>query len=185
MELKGADGVRKALEEIAKKMGAGKLAVGFGEEATYPDGTPVAAVAFWDEFGHGGTPPRPFFRPMIAAEGKGWPKKMAALAKVYEYDGSKVLAAMGEDIGGALRKSIIDTNSPALSPVTLMLRKMVGNQPEKITGAMVGEAARRVAEGETGATGTQAKPLVWTSHMLNSVSYSVNDGAAVKIAKGE
>ena len=79
--LQGADGVAKALEEIAKRMGGGEVAVGFMEGATYPDGTPVAAVAFWNEFGKEGQPPRPFFRQMIAAESPGWPKKMAALAQ--------------------------------------------------------------------------------------------------------
>ena len=44
--LQGADGVAKALEAIAKRMGGGEVAVGFMEGATYPDGTPVAAVAF-------------------------------------------------------------------------------------------------------------------------------------------
>ena len=51
--LSGADGVMKALEDIARKMGGGEVAVGFMEGATYPDGTPVAAVAFWNEFGKG------------------------------------------------------------------------------------------------------------------------------------
>ena len=40
--LSGADGVMKALEDIARKMGGGEVAVGFMEGATYPDGTPVA-----------------------------------------------------------------------------------------------------------------------------------------------
>ena len=60
--LHGADGVSKALEEIARKMGGGEVAVGFMEGATYPDGTPVAAVAFWNEYGGPGRQPRPFFR---------------------------------------------------------------------------------------------------------------------------
>lgn len=165
----------KALEDIARKMGGGSVSVGFMDGATYPDGTPVAAVAFWQEFGvpSRSIPPRPFFRDMIASESPEWPKRMAALAKATDYDGPKVLAMMGEDIKGALQKSIVDTNSPALSPITRMLRKMVGNQPELITGGMVGEAARRVAEGEEGASGTQAKPLVWTGHLITSITYKV------------
>ena len=35
----------KKLEEIAQKMGGGAVEVGFMEGATYPDGTPVPAVA--------------------------------------------------------------------------------------------------------------------------------------------
>lgn len=49
--LSGADGVMKALEDIARKMGGGSVSVGFMNGATYPDGTPVAAVAFWNEYG--------------------------------------------------------------------------------------------------------------------------------------
>ena len=97
----GADGVAKALEDIAKRMGGGEVAVGFMAGATYPDGTPVAAVAFWNEFGASDTPARPFFRQMIAAESPTWPGKMAALAKATDYDGDKVLALKGEDTKGA------------------------------------------------------------------------------------
>ena len=143
--LQGADGVSKALEEIAKRMGGGEVAVGFMEGATYPDGTPVAAVAFWNEFGHAGpfpAPPRPFFRNMIAAESPGWPKKMAALAKATDYDGDKVLALMGEDIKGALQQSINDFQTPGLAPSTIEEKGF-------------------------------AKPLIDTSHMLNSIAYEV------------
>jgi hypothetical protein len=72
--LSGSEELMKKLEEIAKRMGGGEVAVGFMEGATYPDGTPVAAVAFWNEFGKGVQSeegnyfqmPRPFFRNMIA-----------------------------------------------------------------------------------------------------------------------
>jgi hypothetical protein len=170
----------KALEAIAERMGGGSVSVGFPAGDTYSDGTPVAAAAFWNEFGTSTIPPRPFFRPMIAAESPTWAPKMAKLAKAANYDGSKVLATLGEDIAGALRESIIGVNSPALSPITLMLRSMVGNKPELITGRMVGEAAARVKAGETGAAGTQAKPLNWTGTMMRAPAYSVNDGAFVK-----
>ena len=70
--LQGSDGVMKALEDIAKRMGGGEVSVGFMEGATYPEGTPVAAVAFWNEYGvpSHNQPPRPFFRQMIAADRK-------------------------------------------------------------------------------------------------------------------
>lgn len=180
--LSGSDKVIAALEKIAKGMGGGNVQIGFPAGDKYSDGTPVAMVAFWNEFGTLTAPARPFFRPMIAKESGTWAKKMAALAKATNYDGNKVLSLMGEDIAGALRESIIDVNSPALSPITLMLRKMVGNKPELITGRMVGEAARRVASGEIGATGTQAKPLNWTGTMMRALAYSVNGSAFTKIA---
>lgn len=117
--LKGGAGITAALENIARRMGGGSVSVGFMSGATYPNGTPVAAVAFWNEYGHDGTPARPFFRRMIAAESKGWAVKMARLAKATDYDGDKVLGLMGEDIRGALQQSINDFDSPPLAESTI------------------------------------------------------------------
>lgn len=174
--LSGSDGVMRALEAVAKRMGGGEVAVGFMEGATYPDGTPVAAVAFWNEYGHGGNfpaPARPFFRTMIAKESPTWPGKMGKLAKATDYDGPRVLALIGEDIKGALQQSITDLTSPELSPTTLMLRSIYGNKPGEIRARDVLAAQELVAEGHDGASGTQAKPLIWTGHLLNSISYEV------------
>ena len=142
--LQGSDAVMKALEDIARKMGGGEVSVGFMEGATYPNGTPVAGVAFWNEYGvpSRNQPPRPFFRQMIAAESPTWPGKMAKLAKATDYDGDRVLALMGEDIKGALQKSINDLQDPPLAPSTVEAKGF-------------------------------GKPLIDTSHMLNSVSYEV------------
>ena len=142
--LQGSDAVMKALEDIAKRMGGGEVSVGFMEGATYPEGTPVAAVAFWNEYGvpSHNQPPRPFFRQMIAKESPTWPGKMAKLAKATDYDGDRVLALMGEDIKGALQKSINDLQDPPLAPSTVEAKGF-------------------------------GKPLIDTSHMLNSVSYEV------------
>jgi hypothetical protein len=171
-----AQHVNNVLTDIAKKMGGGKVKIGFLEGATYPDGTPVAAVAFWDEFGHGGnfpSPPRPYFRMMIAKESPHWPAKMAALAKATNFDGAKVLKLMGEDIAGALKASIIATNDPPLSQTTLILRKRFWTNPGDITAGDVVAAQQAAAAGAPGASGSQAKPLVWSGHLLNSVGYEV------------
>lgn len=169
--------VAKKLREIAESMGGGAVQVGFLENATYADGTPVAFVAYEDEFGHGGkfpSPPRPFFRTMVKTESPTWPDKMATLAKSTNYDGPEVLKLMGEDIEGALKESIIDTNAPELSPTTLALRAKFGNNPQNIRMRDVIEAQRQVAAGTADlASGTQAKPLVWTGHMLASTGYRV------------
>lgn len=167
------------MQEVLKQIGsdaAGGLTVGFLEGATYPDGTSVAQVAFWNEFGHGGNfpaPPRPFFRKMIAEESSGWSVKLSKALKHYDYDAGMALRAMGEDIKGALQQSISTIDGPALSPTTLILRKKFGNNPQDITLSDVLQAQRDVADGQTGASGTQGKPLVWTGHLLNSVDYEV------------
>jgi hypothetical protein len=174
--LEGSKAVIEKLEEIADGMKNGFVDTGFMEGATYPDGTPVASVAFWDEYGHGGkfpSPPRPYFRTMIAKESPTWPQKMAALTKAHDYDGQAVLGMMGEDIVGALQQSITELQAPALSPTTLMLRSKFGNNPQNIKASDVLAAQKDVADGKS-SSGASAKPLVWTGHMLNSVAYKVS-----------
>ena len=116
--LSGAPELMAKLKAIAASMGGGQVSVGFMAGATYPDGTPVAAVAFWNEYGASG-PPRPFFRQMIAKESPSWAYKMGKLAKATDYNGHRVLGLMGEDIRGALQQSINEFATPALSPSTI------------------------------------------------------------------
>lgn len=119
--LSGGDALMKKLREIAESMGGGSVSVGFMEGSTYPDGTPVAAVAFWNEYGvpENNQPPRPFFRGMIAEESPHWGESMAALAKSTNYDGPKVLDIMGQTIAGALEESIDDFMAPGNAESTI------------------------------------------------------------------
>ena len=172
----------KALAALAR----GSVSIGFMEGATYPDGTPVASVAFWNEFGHGGkfpSPPRPFFRTMISENQSKWPSMMAKSLKATRLDGQKTLAYMGEEIDGELKESIINTSSPPLSKTTLRLRFKFGNHPENIRARDVLQAQRDVAKGRKNlgmASGTQAEPLIWTGHLLNSTSYRVKNGPVME-----
>ena len=78
-----------------------------------------------------------------------------------------------DGIKGQLQQSIIDTNEPALSPVTVMLRGMKSNdQSLVVTGKTVGEAAARVAAGKTN-YGASTKPLIDSGNLLNAVDYTV------------
>jgi hypothetical protein len=137
-----AQRVTAKLQEIAKSMGGGAVQVGFLEGATYPDGTPVAAVAYFNEFGTSKAPPRPFFRGMVAEESPTWPGKMAALAKATNYDGAKVLALMGEDIDGALKQSINDFTDPPNAPATIKSKGF--NKPLIDTGHMLSSTGYKV-----------------------------------------
>ena len=175
----GGEKLAKVLAEIGKNSNGG-LNVGFLSGATYPDGTSVAQVAFWNEFGHGGNfpaPPRPFFRSMIANHSEEWPKTLARGLKYYDYDAKSALSAMGELIKGQLQESISTIAGPELSETTKILRARFGNNPQEITRTDVLAAQKAAADGETGASGTQAKPLVWTGTMLNAVDYEVNTNA--------
>ena len=173
--VKGGSKAAVKIAELGKKLSdAQSVKIGFLEGATYVNGMPVAAVAAIQEYGapRAGIPPRPFFRNMIASKKGEWPKAIADLFKANDYDAKLTLGQTGAAIAGQLRQSIIDTNEPALSPVTLMLRKMFGNHPEEIRGRDVAEARRRVSAGESTA-GVSTKPLVWTGHLLASVDYEV------------
>jgi hypothetical protein len=174
--ISGGDKLEARLKALADKVSnPGTLRVGFLEGATYPDGTPVALVAAIQNFGAParGIPPRPFFSNMIAQNKDAWGERLAAILKAQGMDAKRALKLMGAGIKGQLQQSIVDTLSPPLSPITLMLRKMKYADPElEVTGATVGEAARRVAAGES-LEGVPTKPLVDTSHMLMSVDYEV------------
>lgn len=123
--LSGGAGLSKALGDIARRMKSGSVSVGFMNGAVYEEtGVPIAAVAFWNEYGNPeqGRPPRPFFRNMIAKESPHWAERIAALAKKFDYDTPTVLGQIGDDIKGALKQSIRDFTTPALSPITIAIK---------------------------------------------------------------
>ena len=176
MSMTGGAGVAAHLKKLAERIGRGKaLQVGFMEGATYPNGTKVAMVAAIQNFGApaASIPARPFFTNMIVEKSPGWGDALARILVAQDYDMHKALTLMGEGIKGQLQESIKNTNAPALSQITLMLRKMRSeDQSLEVTGAVVGEAARRVAAGES-ITGVNTKPLNDSAHMQNSVDYVV------------
>lgn len=179
-KITGGDKMRAALQAIAKKVSQkNSLRVGFLENARYPDGTSVPMVAAIQEFGapRARIPPRPFFRPMVAAKKAEWGPAIAGLLPENDYDVEKVLNIAGAAITGQLQQSISDVYAPKLSPVTLMLRKMKSqDQNLVVTGKTVGEAARRVRAGESVA-GIPTKPLIdfpGGGHMRKSASWEVS-----------
>jgi len=136
-----ADRLAVRVAETAKKM-SGTLEVGFLSGASYSDGTPVASVAFWNEFGTSTAPPRPFFRNMIEKENRTCPVKAAALAANDKFDGRKILEALGADIEGALKESIVTFTSPGLAASTI---KHKGSAKPLIdTGEMLNSTGFRV-----------------------------------------
>jgi hypothetical protein len=174
-QVTGGGKLAARLQQIAANLAtASTVEVGFMEGATEPDGTSTPMVAALAEFGHGPTPPRPFFRTMIAAKKSTWGPNISAALKANDYDARKALDLIGQTIQEDLQQSIIDTTSPALSPITVMLRGMrsKGGPNFKITGKTVGEAAARVAAGKTN-YGASTKPLVDSGTMLRSPTHIV------------
>jgi len=186
--MKGGDKFLARLTELNDQIAkASEVKVGFLEGSVEADGTSIPFIASIQEFGSVNSkektiiPPRPFFRTMIASHQKEWPKLLGEELIDTDYNAEIALERMGLYIGGELQQSIIDTNEPALSPITVMLRDMRSrDQSLVVTGATVGEAARKVAAGESN-HGASTKPLVDSGDLLRSVSYQVDDGEKVEV----
>ena len=112
-EIKGGNKFQAVLQDMAGKLASAEtVKIGFLASATYPDGTPVALVAAFNEFGTSRAPPRPFFRNMIAAKRAEWAPAIAALLEANDYDAARTLELTGQAVAGQLRQSIVETNSP-------------------------------------------------------------------------
>lgn len=174
----GGARMTKVLHQIGKSAGAKRVRVGYLESATYPDGTPVAQVAFWQEFGTPAArfpiPPRPTFRMMIAQHKAEWGPQLGRLLKSAHYDARTALGTMGQRIKDELVDSVLHAGVAPLSEVTLMLRKMRAENPRRrVTLSTVFAAIRRVQAGEKGITGTGAKRLILTGVMQRAPDYEV------------
>jgi hypothetical protein len=87
------------------------------------------------------------------------------------------LGQVGKLMEGDSRDAIIDVQSPALSAITLLLRQRFGNQSQDVKFSDVQKAQEDIAAGkQPNVTPSQAKPLVWTGHLLQSVSSRVKGG---------
>ena len=174
---RGGEKMGRVLASIGRNA-TSRVKVRYLEDATYPDGTSVAQVAFWQEFGTPGAmfpiPPRPTFRIMIRKHSKEWGPELAKNLKASKYDGRTALGRMGESIKDELVDSILHADVAELSEVTKMLRKMRSEDPGMHMGlTAVFEAMRRVRAGDQGATGTAAKRLIDTAVMLRAPAYEV------------
>lgn len=135
VEVKGGLKFGIALDAIAQKITkGGALKVGFLAGATYPDGTAVAQVAFWNEFGTVRAPSRPFFRTTIAKESPEWGDKLAKAVVYYNYDGAAALRALGQSMRDDLEASIIRWSTPPNAPRTIARKGF--NKPLVHTGDM-------------------------------------------------
>lgn len=147
-ELKGG---KKLVSDLRSRLGKATVSVGFFENAKYEDGTPVAQVAYWNNFGtvrgNGFIPPRPFFSDTVRQNKNNWVKKTGQLLKKYK-NPEKVGDIIGNEMKQDLANSILNSRagSPykANAPSTLKM----SNNPNK-------------------------EPLKDTFHMAKSVGYEV------------
>ena len=171
--------IKARLEAIPAGFADREAKVGWFPSAQYKDGTPVAYVAAIQEQGAPtvGIPPRPFIRPTIADRKGDWvgvmTQGMRAVVKG-KATADDVLEGVGLQASADIGKTLASSQFQALSPITLMLRKMRDDDANLVvTGKVVGEAARRVAAGEEGSSRTQ--PLHDTGYMISTLTHIVGD----------
>ena len=170
--------IKAALGRISDEFEGKVVSAGFGVagDPAYEGGTPVATVAAIQEYGAParGIPPRPFMRPAKDAHKDEWRKTLAGGVKAVAHGqatGDAVLSGVGLQMQGDIQEQIEATNSPALSPVTLLLRKW-RRQGKKITGKTVGQAASAIKAGASVA-GAPDTPLRDTGLLSASVNHIV------------
>lgn len=144
----GGSALEAKLSEIAEKLGEGKtLRVGFLEGATYPDGESVAMVAAANEFGNpANNQPPRSFFRNMIAEKS--PEWPDDIGKIAEAAGYDASAMLG------------------------LMGERVKDQLQGSIRDLMEPALSPVTVKKKGFS----KPLIETSHMLNSVDYDIKDG---------
>ena len=167
VQQRGGEKLRRLLREAAKRRDT-TVEVGFFSTAKYDDkrGTPVAAVAAWNEFGTETIPERPFFRRALAEVEDGVTKIVKAgidTEKMVVDD--RLAGRVGAYVAGQIQESITALKYPPNAPETVARKrkKLHGKKPK-------------------GPSKGVENPLIDTGHMRNSVGWSV-DGGAVQYPK--
>lgn len=117
--------------------------VGVLENATYPDGTPVAMVAFWNEYGTKTSPVRAFFRTTVSDQKKNWVLSVQNLMKMHD-DPKKVMGLIGEHMRGQIVQSINTWTDPPNAPYTVRMKGF--NKPLVDQGIMMRSISFEVNE---------------------------------------
>lgn len=118
--IRGGDKLQKKLDQMAQDLGRGaQVDVGFFGEKTYPDGTSVALVAAFSEYGTAKNPPRPFMRNMVARNKKKWVPNIATALKIKDNDPVAALDLIGKEITEEIQDSIRSNTPPPNAPSTV------------------------------------------------------------------
>ena len=134
--------------------------VGFFSTAKYSDGTPVAAVAAWNEFGTETIPERPFMRNAISgAERDLLPVLKANIDPKEMRIDARTAGLVGEVMKARIQQSITTLREPPNAPITISggwMRSKSG-KPFRVKGK------------------GSSNPLIDTGFMRASVAYKVDD----------
>ena len=139
--MKKVGSLSKALSKY-KDMNA-SVRVGVLENATYPDGTPVAMVAFWNEYGTRTSPVRAFFRTTVSENKKNWVLSVQNLMKIHN-DPKRVMGLIGVHMQEQIVQSINTWSDPPNSAYTIA--KKGSSKPLIETGVLMGSISFEVGE---------------------------------------
>lgn len=95
--------------------------VGVLDGSKYPDGTGVASVAFWNEYGTKVAPPRPFFRDTIKQNKSEW-VKLATASLSAGHPVSQMLGLVGSKMQTDIQMSIMTWTAPPNSAYTIAMK---------------------------------------------------------------
>lgn len=121
----------------------GNVSAGILGAGTYPDGTNIAQVGVWLEYGttekgEGGNgyhiPPRPFLRNTARKQRKEW-RKLFLEGKRQGRSTEQVLKVIGARMAGDIRKAISNFTDPPNAPSTIA--KKGKDSPLRDTGTLV------------------------------------------------
>ena len=113
--------VAKRLKQIKAGLGkGGTVDVGI-LRGHYPDGTSIALVAFWNEFGTRKAPERPFIRSTLFAHKnyKDTLEKIGRSIVAGKYNQKQGLTILGQIVKQDIQKTIVELRSPPNSPTTI------------------------------------------------------------------
>ena len=119
--------------------------VGVLENATYPDGTPVAMVAFWNEYGTRTSPVRAFFRTTVSENKKNWVLSVQNLMKIHN-DPKRVMGLIGVHMQEQIVQSINTWSDPPNSAYTIAKKGF--DKPLVETGVLMRSIKSEVGDGE-------------------------------------
>ncbi|CAG9259647.1 conserved hypothetical protein [Burkholderia diffusa] len=95
------------------------MRAGLLEGATEPDGTPMALVGFWNEYGTDDIPPRPAFRTTAIAQASRWAKIVGVTLQRNGGDFGAALRMAGEQAVVDIQKTIGDWSDPPNAASTI------------------------------------------------------------------
>ena len=119
MPVTGGHNLKRILNEALRAQGVEGVVVGFFRSAKYQDGTPVAAVAAWLEFGTRNSPEWAFFRKALSVVED---DVIQLIREGIDSETMQVKEGLADELGAlvasAIQQSITDTNEPDIKEST-------------------------------------------------------------------